>query len=808
MMDTLWRDLRYAIRGLLKRRGFTAVVVLSLALGIGANTAIFSVFSAVLLRALPFHDAGRLVVVWEDASFVGFPQNTPAPANYADWNAQNGVFEGMAAVRDRTFNLTGGAEPEKVLAHAVTANLFALLGVEPTIGRYFTSEEEGSASSVVVLSYRLWQSRFGGRADVLDQDVLLDGVQHRVVGVMPRGFQFLDNDVGLWTPLALTAEELANRTSHYLTVIARMRPGVTVGQAQTEMETIMARIARDYPEAADKLGVSVLPLQAQLTGDVRRPLILLQGAAGLVLLICCSNVANLFLSRATARRREIAMRTSLGASRGTIVRQLLIESVLVAGAGGALGILLAWWSFAFLRQLIPSAMSLYTPLQLNAGMLAVATFTCILVGVAIGLVPALQASNVDLSEATKADGGHTNLVKQARLRSTMVVAQVALALVVLVGAGLMLRTVSELQAQYSGLQPNRVLTVRTDLPLNKYDEPQRRANFYDEVLTRVAALPDVVSAAYTTSVPLEWKGGTTGFYPEGKETLQALSYDANHRQVSAGYFATMGIPVLRGRHFDERDRRQAEPVAIVNEAMARQFWPGEEAVGKRFKLGGPSSDEPWRRIVGIAADVRQMGVDAPVKAEMYFPYAQMTVSPWYAPRDLVIRTASDPMRILAAVRQEIRAVDPEQPLSNITTMAGVIDKETGPRRIGTVLSSAFAGLALVLAAVGIYGVLSYYVVQQTRQIGVRLALGGRPSDILSLVLRKGVALTSIGVVIGLAASFALTRFMQNLLFGVRALDPATFAVVALVLTAVALTACAIPARRAARVDPLVALKYE
>jgi putative ABC transport system permease protein len=746
--------------------------------------------------------------VWEDASFVGFPQNTPAPANYADWNAQNGVFEGMAAVGDRTFNLTGGAEPEKVLAHAVTANLFALLGVEPTIGRYFTSEEEGSASSVVVLSYRLWQSRFGGRADVLDQDVLLDGVQHRVVGVMPRGFQFLDNDVGLWTPLALTAEELANRTSHYLTVIARMRPGVTVGQAQTEMETIMARIARDYPEAADKLGVSVLPLQAQLTGDVRRPLILLQGAAGLVLLICCSNVANLFLSRATARRREIAMRTSLGASRGTIVRQLLIESVLVAGAGGALGILLAWWSFAFLRQLIPSAMSLYTPLQLNAGMLAVATFTCILVGVAIGLVPALQASNVDLSEATKADGGHTNLVKQARLHSTMVVAQVALALVVLVGAGLMLRTVSELQAQYSGLQPNRVLTVRTDLPLNKYGEPQRRANFYDEVLTRVAALPDVVSAAYTTSVPLEWKGGTTGFYPEGKETLQALSYDANHRQVSAGYFATMGIPVLRGRHFDERDRLQAEPVAIVNEAMARQFWPGEEAVGKRFKLGGPSSDEPWRRIVGIAADVRQMGVDAPVKAEMYFPYAQMTVSPWYAPRDLVIRTASDPMRILAAVRQEIRAVDPEQPLSNITTMAGVIDKETGPRRIGTVLSSAFAGLALVLAAVGIYGVLSYYVVQQTRQIGVRLALGGRPSDILSLVLRKGIALTSIGVVIGLAASFALTRFMQNLLFGVRALDPATFAVVALVLTAVALTACAIPARRAARVDPLVALKYE
>jgi len=808
MMDAFWRDLRYAARVLLKRRGFAAVAVLSLALGIGANTAIFSVFSAVLLRALPFHDADRLVVVWEDASFVGFPQNTPAPANYVDWNAQNDVFEGMGAFAERTFNLTGGAEPEKVLAHAVTANLLPLLGIEPAVGRYFTAEEESGASKVVVLSYRVWQSRFGGRADVLDQDVLLNGVQYRVVGVMPRGFQFLDDNVGLWAPLGLTAEELASRTSHYLTVIARLKPGVSVGQAQTEMNTIMARIVRDHPDSAGRLGVSVLPLQQQLTGDVRRPLIMLQSAAALVLLICCSNVANLFLSRATTRRREIAMRTSLGASRATIVRQLLIESVLVAGAGGVLGLLLARWSFAFLQQLIPSAMTLSTPLQLNAGMLAFASMTCLLVGVAIGLAPALQASKVDLSEATKADGGHTNLVKQARLRSTMVVAQVALAVVVLVGAGLMLRTISELQEQYSGLQPNRVLTLRTDLPLNKYDEPQRRVNFYDEVLARVQALPDVQAAAYTTSVPLEWKGGTTGFYPEGKEVLAQLSYDANHRQVSPGYFTTMGIALLRGRHFDASDRLEAEPVAIVNEAMARQFWPGEEAIGKRFKMGGASSNEPWRRIVGVAADVRQMGVDAPVKAEMYFPYAQMTVSPWYAPRDLVIRTSGDPTRIVAAVRQEIRAVDPDQPVSNITTMANVIDKETAPRRIGTVLSSAFAGLALVLAALGIYGVLSYYVVQQTRTIGVRLALGGRPRDILSLVLRKGVVLTSIGVVIGLGAAFALTRLMQNLLFGVRALDPLTFAVVAVVIAAVALAACAIPARRAAKVDPLVALRYE
>jgi putative ABC transport system permease protein len=807
-MDTLFDDLRYAARLLLKHKRFTAIAVLSLALGIGANTAIFSTVSAVLLRALPFHEPERLVIVWEDASFAGFPRNTPAPANYADWKTQNTVFEDMAALRERTFNLTGDGAPEKAQAHAVTANLFAVLGVQPALGRYFAPEEDSRGANVAVLSHRLWQTRFGGRTDIVGREIVLDGQQHRVIGVMPREFQLLDDAVALWTPLGLTADDLANRSSHYLTVVARTKRGVTLGQAQADMDTIMARIARDYPDAARGLGSLVLPLHEQLTGDLRRPLIALQIAVGLVLLICCSNIANLFLSRTTARRREIAMRTSLGASRWRIVRQLLVESVLVAALGGALGVVLAWWSFGFLQQMIPPGMRLYTPVEFNAGVLAFAVVACLLTGIGFGLAPALQAANVDLNEAMKADGGHSNVVKQNRLRNTMVVAQVALALVVLVGSGLLVRTIHALEEQYSSLRPERLLALRTDLPLSKYAAPQERVNFYDEVLARVQSLPNVNSAAYTTSVPLEWKGGTSGFYPEGREVMPGMIYDANHRQVSAGYLATMGIPLRSGRHFDAGDQLQTQPVAIVNETMARQFWPGEEALGKRFKLGPPDSEEPWRVIVGVAADVRQMGVDAPVKAEMYLPYTQMTIAPYYAPRDLVIRTTRDPEQLLAGVRREINAVDPDQPVSNVGTLANVIDKETAPRRVGAELASAFAGLALVLAAVGIYGVLSYFVVQQTRQIGVRLALGARPRDVLGLVLRKGLILTLTGTAVGVAAALALTQLMRNLLFGVSALDPLTFAVVALLLAGVALAACALPARRAANVNPLSALRYE
>ncbi|HXG68897.1 MAG TPA: ABC transporter permease [Blastocatellia bacterium] len=815
-METLFQDIRFGLRRLAKSPGFTVIALLSLALGIGANTAIFSLVNAVLLRPLPFHDPDRLVMVWEEASFAGFPRNTPAPANYADWKAQNQVFEDMAALTWRTYNLTGDGEPEKVSAYAVTANFFPLLGVQPALGRTFLPEEDKpDAGKVAVLSYGLWQSRYGGEPGIIGRDILLNGEKHTVIGVMPAGFQFLESYIGLWVPAAFSQEELANRGSHYLTVVARMKPGVTLPQAQSDMEAIMQRIGRDFPNNtfAGKLGAVVLPLHEQLAGEVRRPLMVLLVAVGLVLLIACANIANLLLARAASRRKEIAVRTALGAGRTRIMRQLLTESVLLAGAGGLAGMLFASWSFAFLQSMIPADMVLSTSLKIDDRVLGYTLLISLLTGIIFGLAPAFQASKVDLNEALKQGGGRAiSAADGNKLRGALVVTEIALALVLLVGAGLLMQTFFRLRQQYSGLRPEGVLTLRTQLPRNKYREHPRRVAFYDQVLERVKALPGVISAGYSTSVPLEWKGGTSGFVVEGRQLeqmlAQGLSYDANHRQVSADYLKTMGIPLRQGRYFDETDNAQSMPVAIINETMARQYWPDENPIGKRFKIGGPDEDIPWLTVVGVVGDVRQMGLDVPVKAEMYVPYQQGAQHPWYAPRDLVLRAAGDPKSLVAAVRSAVRAVDPEQPVSNIRTMDEILGEEAGPRRMGVILLAAFAGLALLLASLGIYGVLAYFVAQHTPEIGVRLALGASPRDILGLVLRRGMRLTLLGVSIGLAASFALTRLMASLLYGVSATDPATFAAVALLLAGVALLACYLPARRATKVDPMVALRYE
>ncbi|MBA3441914.1 MAG: ABC transporter permease, partial [Pyrinomonadaceae bacterium] len=625
-MSTLIQDIRYGWRGLWRSPGFTFVAVLSLALGIGANTAIFSLVNEVLLRPLHFHEPDRLVMVWEEASFAGFPRNTPAPANYADWKAQNGVFEDMAAIDSRNFNLTGEGEPEKIAAYGVTANLFSLLGVGPALGRAFlTEEDKPGANKVVMISHGLWQRRFGGERDITGKQMLLNGEKYTVVGVMPSGFQFLDSYIGLWVPIAFDQKQLANRGGHYLTVIARMKPDVSLQQAQSDIGTVMQRIAREYPDQAAKLGGLVLPLREQLAGEVRRPLIVLLVAVGFVLLIACANIANLLLSRALNRRKEIAVRSALGAGRWRIVRQLLTESMLLASFGGALGLLLALWSFAFLQQLIPDGMTLSTDLMIDARVLGYTMLLSLLASVIFGLAPALQASQVDLNEALKQGGGRAGSGASGNnLRNVMVVAEVALTMVLLVGAGLLIQTFFKLRNQYAELQPESVLTLRTQLPPNKYGEHPKRVAFYDGVLERVKTLPGVMSAGYTTSVPLEWKGGTSGFVPEGRQPEPGLSYDANHRQVSADYLKTMSIPLKAGRYLDASDNARSMPVTTINETMARQYWPGENAIGKRFKLGSPDSDKPWLTIVGIVADVRQMGLDAPVKAEMYFPYQQIT----------------------------------------------------------------------------------------------------------------------------------------------------------------------------------------
>ncbi len=810
-METLLKDIRYGVRGLVKRPGFTAIALITLALGIGANTAIFSVVNAVLLRPLQFKDPEQLVVVWEDATFAGFPRNTPAPANYIDWKNQSQSFADMAATAETSFNITGDGEPERVSAHAVTANFFPLFGVQPLIGRSFLPEEDQpGANKVVVISHSLWQSRYGGDRNILNRDIQLNGEKHTVIGVMPAGFQFMEGFVRLWVPLALSPEEMANRGGHYLKVVGRLKPGVELVQAQADMDAVMSRLARDYPAATfnGKLGAIVTPMREQLVGEARSSLIVLLVAVAFVLLIACANVAGLLLARAVARRREIALRVALGASRLRVVRQLLTESLLLAIVAGVLGSLLAYWSFTFLEGLVPAEMAQLTTLKLDTRILAFTLLISIVTGVIFGLVPALQSANINLNDALKQSS--TRTTSTGRLRSSMIVFEVALSLVLLVGAGLLIQTLFQLFRQYAVLEPEQVLTLRTVLPREKYSEPQQRINFYQQVLQRVEHLPGVVSAGYTTSVPLQWKGGTSGFYPEGLKTpIPGMAYDANHRQVSTDYLKTMHIPLRQGRYFDERDNAQSIPVAVINETMARQYWPGENALGRRFKIGDPDdANRPWTEIVGIVADVRQMGLDEPVKAEMYLPYQQITHNPWFIPRDLAIRTSGETSNIAGSVRQIIREVDPDQPVSNVATMSELLGEEAAQRRMGMVMLAGFAGLALLLASLGIYGVLAYFVTQHTNEIGVRLALGATPRNILFLVLRKGMGLTLLGVVMGLAAAFWLTRLMSSLLFGVKSFDPLTFVVVPLLLTAVALLACAIPARRATKVDPMVALRYE
>jgi putative ABC transport system permease protein len=805
-MEVLLKDIRHAARSLLKQRAFAAIAIITLALGIGANTAIFSLVNAVLLRPLSFPQSDRLVMVWEDASSIGFPQDDPAPGTFNDWRAQQSVFDDMAALTPRNFNITGDGEPERVTAYGVTANLFPLLGVQPAWGRNFSaSEDQPGANKVAVISNGLWQRRYGGDRGVLGRDILLNGEKYVVIGIMPANFQFMQSETSVWIPAALTAKELTDHDNHYLMVIARIKRGVTLEQARADIKGITDRIARDHPDEMEGIGSVVVPLREQLAGKVRRPLLLLLAAVALVLLIACANVGGLLLSRGVARSREVALRTALGARRSRIVRQFLTESMLLSVSGGAVGLLLALWSFNSLKQLIPSGMRLTTNLSLDLPVLCYALLISLMTGIVFGLAPALQASKVDLSQALKQGTGRGSNASP-KLREAFIVAQVALALVLLIGAVLLMQAVFHLRNQYSLMQPEKLLTLRTALPEYRYGESHKRVAFYDNVLERVKALPGVVSAAYTTSVPLQWKGGATGIALQDRTPQPGVAYNAIHRQVSASFFQTMGIPLKRGRYFEESDDEGSLPVTIVNETMARQYWPGEEPLGKRFKLGIPEA--PWVTIVGVVADVRQMGMDVPVKAEMYFPCRQIKTHFWYAPRDLVVRSNGNPASLIAAVRDEIRNVDPDQPVSNVATMDHLLIEETGARRFGMFLLSTFAGLALLLSSLGIYGVLSHFVAQQTPEIGVRMALGARRAHVLGLVLRKGMVWALIGVALGVVAALALMRFMTGLLFEVSATDPITFALVPLGLILVALVACYIPARRATKVDPLVALRYE
>jgi putative ABC transport system permease protein len=812
MLGDFGQDIRYGLRVLWKNPGFTAVAVVALALGIGANSAIFSVVNAVLLRPLPYKDPDRLVMVWEENSKSGYPKDTPAAANFVDWRDQNQVFEGMAAVAEQDFNLTGSGEPVRLTGRRVSAELFPLLGVAPHAGRTFGPEEDRpGAGKVVVLSHGLWQRRFGADRTLIGRTLNLNGEPHTVVGVMPAHFRFPTRSDELWVPIAFTPEQAANRGRHYLEVVARLKQGVTVERAQAEMSTIAARLQQQHPEQNTGLGAAVEPMHEHLVGDIRPALLVLLGAVGFVLLVACANVANLLLARAATRQKEIAVRTALGASRLRLIRQFLTESVLLAALGGVLGLLLAVWGVSLLGAFVPDDISQVKDIGVDARVLGFTLVVSLLTGLVFGLAPATQASNFNLNETLKEGGRDSSSGSRGkRIRGLLVVTEVAVSLVLLIGAGLLINSFLRLRSVDPGFKVDNLLTMSVVLPRERYPNFERRTSFYTDLLARVQSLPGVRSAAVTSWIPLAaTQGDSIGVSAEGHPDPlpgQGKRPSVATRVVSPQYFRTMGIQLLGGREFEEgRDRTDSPVVVLVSEAFARRFWPNESAVGKRVNPGDPNDPADWYEVVGVVRDVRQFELAAEPKPQMYFTYTQAGV---FLPRHLVVSTDADPLAVAGAVRSAVWEVDREQPVSDISTMREVLSESLARERFSMMLLGVFAALALLLAAVGLYGVMSYTVAQRTREIGLRMALGAQRGDVLRLVVGQGLKLVLAGVALGLVAAVALTRLMKSLLYGVSATDPATLVTISLVLVAVAVVASYIPARRATRVDPLTALRYE
>jgi predicted permease len=800
------RDLQYAKRTLLRSPGFTLAAVLTLGIAVGGATAVFSLLDAVLLQPLPFPAADRLVLLYEENSRAGFARDAVRPRTYAGWAGDNEVLESVAAVADYSVVLTWRDQPERIQARRVTASFFSVLQSEPVVGRVFRADEDRPGGErVAIISHGFWQRRFGGDPTAIGRQLILDDVPHVIVGVMGARFQFLDSYVSAWVPAAFTRTELT-QGGRYLTVVARMKADADPPRVATNLDAISAGRARLYPddERWRTLRSVVWPLAEQLSGTARRPYAVLVAAVGVVLLIACANLASLLLARNASRRQELAVRGALGASRARVVRQLLTESLALAAMGLVLGVALARWAFAFLEQLVPTSMALFARPELDGRTLVSAALIATAAAMLFGLAPALRTAVAGSAEALKSGGRATRGDKGRRV---LVAVQVGMTLVLLVATGLLLQTFYEVRYASLGLVPERVLTLRTVLPSSRYPEHARRADFYERVLDRLAQEPGVESAGFTTSVPLEWRGGTSMIAIDGRPREAGLAYDANHRQISAGYFETVGVPLRHGRFFREADNEHAPLVAIVNEALARQYWAGDNPIGRRIAID-PGESPQWRTVVGVVGDVRQMGLDVPARAEIYVPYRQIATQPWFRPRDLVVRTAGDPTLAVDAIARAVHAIDPALAISNIRPLDAVLDEEVAARRVGTTLLVSFAAFALILSVVGLYGVIAYFVVQHVPEMGVRIALGAQPDDILTFVIARGMSLALAGVAAGTLAALALPRLMASLLYGITGSGVLWCLAASVLLLALSLVASYLPARRATRLDPVTALRSQ
>jgi putative ABC transport system permease protein len=810
-MNTIIKDLRYGIRMLAKNPGSTLAAVLALGLGIGANSAIFSVVNAVMLRPLRYKDPSRLVVIWETKLSKGIFQEQVSPPDYRDWVEQQRVFDQIAALRAQPAVLTGGQLPERVETALVSASAFDLLGVKAALGRtFFLEEDQLGRNRVAVLSYGLWQRRFGGDPGILGKNAIVDGNSVTIVGVAPRDFRLLDTPSELWMPYTLDAKELSQRGFRTLRVIARLKASVTLEQASAEMRSIAGHIEQQYADSNAGYGTKVVALRDQLLGDIGPTLWTLLGAVVFVLLIACANVANLLLARAGSREKEIALRTALGANPMRLVGQLLTESVVLGLAGGLLGLALAAWGVALLEQFGPSNLPRLEEVTIDWRVLVFTLAVSILTGIIFGLAPALSSVRSDLNSILKTSGrGTTGSRSRARWRNALVISEIASCVVLLAGAGLLIRSFAKLESVSPGFRPDHVLTMQIALPETRYSG-QKIALFYQQLVERLHALAGVQYAGIARNLPLSGSDASLNFVVENRPVESSAEQSrAKYRAASADYFAALGIPLVRGRYFDRTDGEKSPGVVIINNTMARRFWPGENPVGKRMKAGFDGSQ--WCTVVGVVGDVKHTGLDAATNAEMYYQYLQIPpelMSFVEGTMTLVLRTQADPNSMVAAVRGEVQKLDADLPVFNVKTMQDLVGGSLAQPRFRTLLLGIFAGVALLLAAIGLYGVIAYAVTQRTNELGVRMALGAQKSDVLKLVVGHGAQLAAIGIGIGLLVALPLMRIISQLLFGVNAADPVTFAGTAVVILLVTVAASYLPALKAIKVDPVIALRSE